>query len=148
MHIIKFIYHKLKGLFWAIVPFKLYSESVDLGAVDREYRPEIDKLDNQERQLQELRSLSLHTIDLIQAISSATFSSQLLLDIPELIIQFINEPENMQVKSQIHDYLNNSEEYTKAHKLSIKILEAIYAVYPGIKKFNNIVIKAGAGQDE
>ena len=156
MRVIKYIFYRLKDLFWAIAPFKIYSESVDLGAVDREYRPELDALAIEQAQLAQLRQLLTQIVQSVHQIVINSISLKMLLEKPNIAIQFNNNPENEKIKNQVDELLHKdgyNSGYEQAQSLGSAILKLIYEEYPILKKASDKLNnrqdnKAEAGQDE
>jgi len=154
MRLIRYIYYKLKALFWTIVPFKIYSEDVNLGHVDKEYQPQLDALAIEKVQLQQLKELLISTVSLTHQVATNALSAHFLFSIPELILALNANPEDKVVKKQIDDFLeeNDTDEVAKAEQLGVDILELIYQAYPRLKEASRMLqdsqVKAGAGPDE
>ena len=157
MRLLKYIYYKLRDLFWAIVPFKIYSEDVNLGHVDKEYQPQLSALAIKEAQLNQFKELLTSIVSLTHATATSSISAHLLFSIPELILALNANPENKVVKKQIDDFLeeNDTDEVAKAEQLGIDILELVYKAYPVLRQASDKLYqesqqstKAGAGPDE
>ena len=158
MRLLKYIYYKLRDLFWAIVPFKIYSEDVNLGHVDKEYQPQLSALAIKEAQLNQFKELLTSIVSLTHATATSSISAHLLFSIPELILALNANPENKVVKKQIDDFLQESDDIdqvAKVEQLGIDILELVYKAYPVLRQASDKLYqesqqstKAGAGPDE
>jgi len=156
MRLARYTYFKLLDLFWAIVPFKIYSEDVPLYEVDQQYQPELDALSAQESQLESFKYLLNQINSLITQTIINAYCAKLSLEQPELVKAFNQTPSDDALASQINKYLQDESYFkeNKANELGIAILSLIYTTFPELKeigsKFDqgNISTKAGAGPDE